>query len=151
MLLKKNKALTWFSVSIWPWAWTPREYVHCSTTSLSLSPYDTSSSNVVSTGVVIFGVLFAIEFSVCVHQKRRRRRRRDNTSSSVLANILAWACLIVLWGVCLCYIIVSKLTKVYTIDNWHSFAQECLPLAYQNVNTCHLPLICSTIIFSLAN
>ena len=33
---------------------------------------------------------------------------------------------------------VYKLTKVYTNDTCHCYAQEYLPLAYDNVNTQHL-------------
>ena len=38
--------------------------------------------------------------------------------SSVLTDILAWVCSLVLWGVCLCYTMVYKLTKVNN-DSWH--------------------------------
>ena len=40
---------------------------------------------------------------------------RDTWRSSVLANVLTWVCSSLLWGVCLCYIMVYKLTsKVHT-------------------------------------
>ena len=49
----------------------------------------------------------------------------DNWCSSVLTNILAWVCLIVLQGVCLCYTMVYKFAK--------------------SVHKCHMALACSRI------
>ena len=37
-------------------------------------------------------------------------------------NILAWVCSIVLWGICLFYIIAYKLSKVCTNNTWHWYA-----------------------------
>ena len=54
---------------------------------------------------------------------------------------------IVLWGVSLCYTMVYKLTKVYTNDTWHEYAQEHPPLRYQKKNTWHLLSVCSIIPF----
>lgn len=46
---------------------------------------------------------------------------------------------------CLHTHLVYKLTKVQTNDVWHQNAQESLPLAYYNINTWHLPPVCSII------
>ena len=40
----------------------------------------------------------------------------DTWHSSAITNILAWVSSTVLWGVCLCYTMANKLTKVYTND-----------------------------------
>ena len=41
------------------------------------------------------------------------------TRSTGLTNILVWVCTMILWGMCLCYIMIYKLTKVYINDTWY--------------------------------
>ena len=48
---------------------------------------------------------------------------RDTCHLGASTNTLAWVCSIELWGVCLCYTVVYKLTKLYTNDIWHSYVQ----------------------------
>ena len=58
----------------------------------------------------------------------------DTWHSSVLFNILAWSCSIELWGVCISHTLVYTLTKVYTNDTCHWYAQEYLLLHFEVLN-----------------
>ena len=57
----------------------------------------------------------------------------DTWFSSALVNILAWVCSVVQWGVCVCYIMVYKLTKVCTLTLVLSMLNSIFPLWNSNL------------------
>jgi hypothetical protein len=65
----------------------------------------------------------------------------DTWCSSALTNILAWLCLKMFWGVCLCYTIVYKLTKMST--KWH-LGSICSTISSFSILKCkHITLVIS--------
>ena len=64
------------------------------------------------------------QFKACARLHQWSKKKLHSMSphntwhSSALANFLAWLYSILLWGVCPCYIMVYKVTKVYINDTW---------------------------------